>query len=62
MRETPYAGRVKPSAEASGLFTHSVFQAVVVRKTASSECILQGAKDMKLEGVSNLDCWSDQEE
>jgi hypothetical protein len=40
-------GRVKLFAETSELFTHAVFQLVVVRKTASSECILQGAKKMK---------------
>lgn len=49
MRETLYAGRVKPSAEASGLYTHAVFQPVV-RKTASSECILQWAKEMGVRG------------
>jgi hypothetical protein len=42
--ETLYAGRVKLFAEASELFTPAVFQLVVVRKTASSESILQGAK------------------
>jgi hypothetical protein len=50
-RETLYAGRVKHSAEAPELFWHAVFQlVVVVRKTASSECILQGAKRWKSEG------------
>jgi hypothetical protein len=45
-----YAGRVKLFAEASELFTHAVFQFVVIRKTASSECILQGAKKMEVGG------------
>ena len=49
MHETLCAGRVKPSAEASGLYTHAVFQPVV-RKTASSECILQWAKEMRVRG------------
>ena len=50
MRETLYTGRVKLFAEASNLFTHAVFQLVVVRKTASSECILQGSKKMEVGG------------
>jgi hypothetical protein len=47
-----YADRVKLFAEASLLFTHAVFQLVVVRKTASSVCILQGAKKMEVGGCS----------
>jgi len=52
MRRTLYAGRAEPSAEASGLYTHALLQVVVVvvRKTASSECILQGAKNMEVVG------------
>jgi hypothetical protein len=50
LREMLNAGRVKLFAEASELFTHAVFQLVVVRKTASSECILQGAKKMDVGG------------
>jgi hypothetical protein len=49
MRETLYAGRMKPSAEASGLYTHTVFQPTF-RKTASSECTLQWAKEMGVRG------------
>jgi len=53
MRETLYVGRVEPSAEASGLYAHALLQVVVVvvvvvRKTASSECMLQGAKNMEV--------------
>jgi hypothetical protein len=47
LRETLYAGRVKRFAEASKFSTHAVFQLVVVRKTASSNCIHQGAKKME---------------
>jgi hypothetical protein len=39
LRETLYA-------EASELFSHVVFQLVVIRKTASLECILEGAIKM----------------
>jgi hypothetical protein len=42
--------RVQLFAEVSELFPHDVFQHVVVRKTASSECILQGAKYMEVRG------------
>jgi hypothetical protein len=48
LHETLYAGRVKLFAEASELFTHAVFQFVVVRKTASLECILEGTKKMEV--------------
>jgi hypothetical protein len=50
LRETLYASRVKLIAEASELFTHAVFQFVVDRKTASSDCILEGAKKMEVGG------------
>jgi len=50
VRETLYAGRVQPHAEASELFMHAVFQLVVFRKTASSECILQGSKKVAVGG------------
>ena len=36
LSESQDAGRVKLYAEASELFTHAVFQLVVLRKTASS--------------------------
>ena len=49
-RETLYAGRVEPSVETSGLYTHALLQLVVVRKTASSECIIHGAKNMEVGG------------
>jgi len=39
LRETLCAGRVKPFAEGSELFTHAVLQLVVIRTTASSGCI-----------------------
>jgi hypothetical protein len=50
LRQTLYAGRVKLFAEASVLFTHAVFQLVVVRKTASTERILLGAKNIYVGG------------
>jgi hypothetical protein len=50
LREALYAGRLKLSVEASELYTYAVFQFVDVRKTASSECILQGAKKMEVGG------------
>jgi hypothetical protein len=31
-------------------FTHAVFPNIVVRKTASSDCILQGVKRMEIGG------------
>jgi hypothetical protein len=49
LRETLYAGRVKLFAEAFELFMHAVFQLIVVGKTASSPCILQGARRWNLE-------------
>jgi hypothetical protein len=62
LRETLYAFRVKLFAEASEFFTHAVFQVVVVvRKTASSECILQGAKKGGSRRVLNRDCWEDED-
>ena len=42
-----HARCVKVYAETSEMFTHAVFQLVVARKTASSECVLQGAKEME---------------
>jgi hypothetical protein len=42
-----YAGCVKLYAGTSDIFTHAVFQLVVARKTASSECVRQGAKEME---------------
>lgn len=41
LHETLYAGRTKFFAVASRLLTHAVFKHVVVRKTASSTCMLQ---------------------
>jgi hypothetical protein len=43
-RANLYSSRVKPFAEASGLFILAAFQLVVIRKTAFSESNLQGAK------------------
>jgi hypothetical protein len=49
--ETQYAGRLKLFAEASELFTCSVFQLTfVVHKTASSHCILQEARKIEVGG------------
>jgi hypothetical protein len=45
--ETLYAGRPKLFVEVSEIFTNDVFQRVVNRQTASSECMLQGAKKME---------------
>jgi hypothetical protein len=45
-----YASRVKLFAESSELFTHTLFQLVIVYKMASLECILQGAKKMAVGG------------
>jgi hypothetical protein len=52
LRETLHACRVKLFAEASQFFAHAVFQlvVVVVYKTASSECILQGTRNMEVGG------------
>lgn len=52
LRETLYAGRVKFFAEESKHFTHVVFYVVIIRKTASSECILQWTKRMEVAGCS----------
>jgi hypothetical protein len=46
LREALYVGRVKLFAEASELFAHALVLLLVVRKTAFSECILQGAKKL----------------
>jgi len=51
LHETLCADRVELFAEESELFTHAVFQLVFVRKTASSERILQGSKRWKSEGA-----------
>jgi hypothetical protein len=48
-------------AEALELFTHAVFQPVIVDKTATSECILQGAKSGS-RWVLNRDCREDEGE
>jgi hypothetical protein len=46
-----YARTVKSFADTSEIFTHAVFQlVVVVGKTASSECILQGATKTEVGG------------
>jgi hypothetical protein len=42
-----YACCVKLYAETSEIFTHAVFQLVIAHKTASSECVFQGAKEME---------------
>lgn len=50
--QTLCVGRVKLSAAASEIFRHAVFQlVVVVRKRASSECILRGSKRWKSKGA-----------
>jgi hypothetical protein len=48
--ETLYTGRLKLLAEASRLFSHVVFQLVVVGKTASSDCVLLGATKVEVGG------------
>ena len=60
LRETQYAGRIKLFAEASVLFTNAVFQLIVVGKTASSECVFQGAKIGGGRSVQNRDCREDE--
>jgi hypothetical protein len=45
--EMLYEGRIKLFAEVLELITYTVFQLVVVCKTASSDCTLQGAKKME---------------
>jgi len=53
------AGSAKTASE---IFTHAVLQLVFVRKTASSECILQGAKKDGNRRVQNRDCKEDEGE
>jgi len=48
--ETLHDGCVNIFAEASVLFTRVAFYLFVFRKTASSESILQGAKEMEVGG------------
>ena len=48
LRETLYAGRLQLLAEAAEFFTY--VELVVVRKTASYECIFQEAKNMEVGG------------
>ena len=42
-----YASCVKLFAETLEIITHAVFQLVVGRKKASSECVLQGAREVE---------------
>jgi hypothetical protein len=59
-RETLYAGRLKPFAEASELFTHAVFQLIVFRKKAFPGVHpLGGQKDGNVR-VLNRDCREDE--
>ena len=52
LRDTLYAGLVNLFAETSPLFTHVVFQLLVVRKTAFSESkTFKGPKRWKTEGA-----------
>jgi hypothetical protein len=51
LHEMLYAGRLKLFAEVSELFTHTMFQLVVIRKMVSSDSILQGTKKVKLESA-----------
>jgi len=53
LSETQDAGRVKVYAEASELFTHAVFQLVILRKTASSEFILHRTRGCKTVGAES---------
>lgn len=50
MRETLYAGCVNSILRHRELFTQAAFQLVAYRETASSKCIFQGIKKMKLGG------------
>jgi hypothetical protein len=59
--ETLFAGCVKVFAEALELFTNTVFQFVIVDKTATSGCILQEAKSGS-RWVLNRDCREDERE
>ena len=38
---------------------HTVFQLVVIHRTASSECVLQGAKNIGIQRVLNQGCRED---
>ena len=53
LRQTLYAGRITLLAEASELSTHVAPQFVVVRKTTSSDCVLQEAKRQQSEGAKS---------
>ena len=53
-------GSLKLFAESSEIFTHAVFQLIVVRKMPSSECIFEGAK--KRRRVLNGSCRKDERE
>jgi hypothetical protein len=54
LHETLYDGRIKFFAIVSELLTHVVLQlVVVVRKTASSECILHGPNMWNSEGAKS---------
>ena len=53
MRETLCASRINIFVEASKFSTHTVFQLVVFRKTAYSECIIQEAKKMEVKGAKS---------
>jgi N-dimethylarginine dimethylaminohydrolase len=48
LREKLYAGCLKLFAETTEHFVHARFQLIVLRKTTSSECILQGAKKIEV--------------
>jgi hypothetical protein len=49
----PYVNHVQLFVEALELFTHTAFQLGIVRKTASSDCILQGIKKMEVRGTKS---------
>jgi len=54
LSETLYAGRITLLAEALEISMHVEFQfVVVVRKTTSSDCVLQGAKRWESEGANS---------
>jgi hypothetical protein len=50
MYEILCVSRINSLVEASKVFTPTVFQIVVFRKAASSECILQESKKMEVGG------------
>jgi hypothetical protein len=55
--EVLYTSHIKLFAEASKLFTHAVFQLIVIHKMASLEYMLRGGHKDGSGRVLNLDLW-----